>query len=215
MAKEGYSLAVIIALAAAVFTLLSLSTAAPVGWVFSGLSWLILFFVIYFFRDPERSVPTGDGIIVSPGDGRIVEISEVEENSFLQAKARKISIFLSPFNVHVNRIPITGEIKYFDYVRGKFVQAFRPEASVVNERTVIGIQNGNSKVLFKQIAGILARRIVCNVREGNLVKMGDRFGIIKFGSRIDVLVPLEVEIWVEINDKVKGGESILGKFSSN
>ncbi|MEE9170652.1 MAG: phosphatidylserine decarboxylase, partial [bacterium] len=101
-----------------------------------------------------------------------------------------------------------------DYVRGEFKQAFRPEASLVNEHTVIGIQNGNAKVVFKQIAGVLARRIVCNIREGNSVRMGERFGMIKFGSRIDVLVPLDAEIRVELNQKVKGGESILAKLSS-
>jgi phosphatidylserine decarboxylase len=214
MAKDGIGLVTGIAVAAIVFSIIGFSADSPMAWVFAGLGLLTMFFVINFFRDPERSIPTREGIIVSPGDGKVLAVSEVEENSFLRSRAHKISIFLSVFDVHVNRIPMSGRIEYFDYVRGEFKQAFRPEASLVNEHTVIGIQNGNAKVVFKQIAGILARRIVCNIREGNSVRMGERFGMIKFGSRIDVLVPLDAEIRVELNQKVKGGESILAELSS-
>lgn len=165
---------------------------------------------IYFFRDPERSIPERADAVVSPADGKIIEMVEVTEREFIHGPATRVSIFLSVFDVHVNRIPMSGEVGYFQYKRGAFVQAFRSHASDINEQTIIGIANGETKLLFKQIAGILARRIVCNVREGYRVTRGERFGIIKFGSRVDVFLPKNVEVMVSLNQKVKGGESILG-----
>jgi phosphatidylserine decarboxylase len=180
------------------------------------LYWLLIpllaieFLVIYFFRDPERKIPNGENEIVSPADGKVVLIKEVNENLFLNSEAVQISIFLSVFNVHVNRIPISGAVKYFQYMKGAFLAAFDHEASVKNEQTIIGIDYSKGKVLFKQIAGLLARRIVFTNSVNDTVIKGARCGIIKFGSRVDVIVQKNVEIKVKVGDKVAGGESILG-----
>jgi phosphatidylserine decarboxylase len=180
------------------------------------LYWLLIpllaieFLVIYFFRDPERKIPNGENEIVSPADGKVVLIKEVSENLFLNSEAVQISIFLSVFNVHVNRIPISGAVKYFQYMKGAFLAAFDHEASVKNEQTIIGIDYSKGKVLFKQIAGLLARRIVFTNSVNDTVIKGARCGIIKFGSRVDVIVQKNVEIKVKVGDKVAGGESILG-----
>ena len=166
--------------------------------------------IIYFFRDPEREIPAGDNLVVSPADGKVVMIRDIYEDQFLKSDAIQVSIFLSVFNVHVNRIPISGTIKYFKYVRGAFLAAFNHDASVKNEQTVIGIERPACKVLFKQIAGLLARRIVFIPKENDSVLIGDRCGIIKFGSRVDIILQKNTEIKVKVGDKVAGGESIIG-----
>ncbi len=170
------------------------------------------FLVIYFFRDPERTIPPGADEIVSPADGKVVLIKDVKEDLFLQSDAVQISIFLSVFNVHVNRIPFSGAVKYFQYMKGAFLAAFDHEASVKNEQTIIGIQTPKGKILFKQIAGLLARRIIFSNKVDDQVVKGERCGIIKFGSRVDVIVPKNVEIKVKVGDKVAGGESVIGLF---
>lgn len=173
------------------------------------VSLAILLFTLYFFRDPERKPPAGDNLVLAPGDGKVVLIKDVEEDEFLQQRAHQISIFLSPLDVHVNRFPIAGKVKYYKYVRGKYIVAFDDKASEANERTHIGIENGRAKVLFKQIAGFLARRIVAEVEVGMDAAAGERFGMIKFGSRIDVFVPHTAEVKVRVDDRVVGGETIL------
>jgi phosphatidylserine decarboxylase len=177
--------------------------------IFGALTLLVL----YFFRDPERSIPDDANLVLSPADGKVIEIVDENEGEYLQMAAKRVSIFLSVFDVHVNRIPISGTVGHFRYQRGSFVQAYKKEASDVNEQTIIGIETGNRKILFKQIAGILARRIVCDVRQGHAVKSGERFGIIKFGSRVDIFLPKNCEVKVQLNQKVKGGESIIGEFN--
>jgi len=167
-------------------------------------------FVLYFFRDPQRAITEGANNILSPADGKVVDIREHFEDEFLQEKCTRVSIFLSVFNVHVNRIPMAGAVKYFRYQTGAFVNAYKSDASEINEQTVIGIENGKCNILFKQIAGLIARRIVCNVREGNTVNLGERFGIIKFGSRVDIFFPKNVDVKVKLKEKVKGGQSIIG-----
>lgn len=176
------------------------------------LLWLSVGFIVFFFRDPVRQIPTAPGLVVSPADGTVVEVIEEFEPVFIKAPARRISIFLSPFNVHVNRSPIDGEVKHYSYQEGKFLRAFLPEASTENEQSIIGMQAPWGKVTFKQIAGIIARRIVCNAREGRRLERGERFGIIKFGSRMDVYLPLDTVIKVHVRDKVKAGESVLGEI---
>lgn len=167
---------------------------------------------VFFFRDPERVIPNGKGEVVSPADGTVIGIDEVEEPLFLQGRARRVSIFLSIFNVHVNRVPVEGTVKLVQYHRGRFHVASQPQASSENEQSVIGVESPWGRVLFKQIAGLIARRIVYNVREGMVVRRGERFGIIKFGSRMEVYLPLDTEIKVRLNDKVRAGESIIGEF---
>ncbi|MCU0643343.1 MAG: phosphatidylserine decarboxylase family protein [bacterium] len=180
--------------------------------IFVVLTWLMLLFSIYFFRDPNRKTPDQENAIISPADGKIIVIEETIEQSFFKEKVRKVSIFMSVFSVHVNRIPIDGSVVYFDYQKGKFYPAYKDEAAFQNEQTTIGIENKNIKILFKQIAGIMARRIVCNVREGMSVKKGARFGMIKFGSRVDLFLPLNVQLKIELNQKVTAGETIIGLY---
>lgn len=185
------------------------------GLIVRGLSvlcWATTAMTVFFFRDPERVIPNGKGEVVSPADGTVIGIDEVEEPLFLQGRARRVSIFLSIFNVHVNRVPVEGTVKLVQYHRGRFHVASQPQASSENEQSVIGVESPWGRVLFKQIAGLIARRIVYNVREGMVVRRGERFGIIKFGSRMEVYLPLDTEIKVRLNDKVRAGESIIGEF---
>ncbi|NIR52772.1 phosphatidylserine decarboxylase family protein [candidate division KSB1 bacterium] len=182
--------------------------------VLAALSFVVTGFVIFFFRDPGRAIPTQPNVVLSPADGKVIDIKDVFEDEYLKSKTTRVSIFLSLFDVHVNRIPLAGTVGYFHYRRGDFLKAYKSEASEANEQTIIGIENDKHKILFKQIAGILARRIVCDIREGNRVTLGERFGIIKFGSRVDIFLPRDVQIKVKLKEKVKGGESIIGVFAN-
>ncbi|NOY78893.1 MAG: phosphatidylserine decarboxylase family protein [Calditrichaeota bacterium] len=176
--------------------------------------WIFVLFSLYFFRDPERAIPADPDAIVSPADGKVIIIKKVNETVYLKGPATQVSIFMSVFNVHVNRIPMSGTVGYFTYYPGKFLPAYREKASTDNEQTVIGIENDRAKILFKQIAGIIARRVVCHIREGFHVQKGERFGMIKFGSRADIFLPENVDVNVTLNQKVKGGETIIGKIKS-
>ena len=167
---------------------------------------LLAAFVLYFFRDPERTPPSGE-LIVSPADGRIVDLREIELDG---QRMWKISVFLSIFDVHVNRSPIAGVIRDVQYTRGKFVVASRPEASLENEQNTVTIQGEHFTVIFKQIAGLIARRIVFNKKVGDLVECGERVGLIKFGSRVDVFFPLHLQPMVSIGNRVQAGRSVLG-----
>lgn len=175
------------------------------------VSILFMAFTLYFFRDPVRHLPDNftSNDVISPADGKVMMVQEIEENEFLKSKAKMIGIFLSPLNVHVNRNPITGKVGYFQYIKGEFIAAFDHKSSEKNERTEIGIQGEKFKLLFKQITGFVARRIVCELRAGDNIIAGEKFGMIKFGSRVDVILPLHSEIKVSVNQKVVGGETIL------
>jgi len=210
LAKEGLSFIISVVLFSSIMSLGSWVSKNPLLIVVTVICWLFVIFSIYFFRDPARQIPDGKHTIVSPGDGKIISIEDVFEPEFFQGTVKRISIFLSVFSVHVNRIPMDGKVVYFNYHRGKFFPAFKEKASLDNEQTVIGIENDRCKLLFKQIAGIIARRIVCNVREGQEVIKGQRFGMIKFGSRVDIFLPAEVQITVKLNEHVTGGSSIIG-----
>ena len=214
MHREGYGLLLGLVTAALVLTVGHRMLGGG-AWlrVMETLLWLCTGFTIFFFRDPERQAPTAPGLIVSPADGTVVEIVEETEPDYLQAPARRISIFLSPFNVHVNRSPIDGEVEYYSYRKGKFLRAFLPEASTQNEQSIVGVKAPWGKITFKQIAGIIARRIVCEAYEGRRLKRGERIGIIKFGSRMDVFLPLDAPLKVRVRDRVKAGESILGEIN--
>jgi|SRR3989339_620741 len=173
-------------------------------------SLLLLLFVLFFFRNPYRKIPEQANIIICPADGRILSITEIDEPMFLNSKAVKISIFLSVFNVHINRCPIKGIIKFTNYRPGKFLPAFKSHASDINERNTIGIEGNNIKVLVHQITGFIARRIVCWVKLNEVVEKGERFGLIKFGSCTEIIVPTNVDVKVKVGDKVKGGKNIIG-----
>jgi phosphatidylserine decarboxylase len=169
----------------------------------------LLLFTLYFFRDPERNTPTEDGLVISPADGTVLSVQETREDDFLHADAVQVSIFMSPLNVHVNRYPVTGVVGFFRHYPGEFLVAFDEKASLRNERTHIGIDHPRGKVLFKQIAGFVARRIVAEVRVGDQATAGRRFGMIKFGSRVDVLVPRGTEVLVKPGDRMVAGETVL------
>jgi phosphatidylserine decarboxylase len=173
------------------------------------ISILVMIFTINFFRDPERKTPNKEKIVVSPADGKVLFIREIEEKNFIMGKAKVVAIFMSPLNVHVNRIPITGKVEYLKYHPGEFIAAFEDKASEKNERNEIGITTQYGKVLFIQIAGFIARRIVSDLKLGDEVKIGDRFGMIRFGSRVDVIVPYDWKEKVKTNDIVRAGETIL------
>lgn len=213
MAKDGLGFILALLLVSLILTLGSWVSGKILLIGFTVLCWLFLLFSIYFFRDPERQIPQGDNLIVSPADGKVIEIAEDYEPELLKKKVNRVSIFMSVLDVHVNRIPIGGLVTHFNYHRGKFFPAFQDIASTENEQTVIGIKNDSCTLIFKQIAGILARRIVCNVREGQQVNKGERFGLIKFGSRVDIFLDKDVQIKVRVNEHVKGGESIIGKIN--
>lgn len=210
MAKEGLVLVIPVLLLAVVFTILAWYPTG-LGYVLAAVVfWGVTGFLVYFFRDPVRQIPALATAVISPADGQIIGIQQVQEKDFVQAPATQISIFMSPFNVHINRIPIDGRVEYLKYHAGKFWPAYRAEAEPENEQMAIGIVQSNLKIYFKQIAGILARRIVCRLKVGEQVKRGEKFGLIKFGSRVDVFLPLNVRIKVQVNQKVFGGETILG-----
>ena len=173
----------------------------------TAIPFLLAVFFLIFFRDPEREIPAGPGLIVSPGDGKVEEAEWIETT----AGARfRVSIFLSVFDVHVNRVPISGKVTLMEYREGQFLNAMSPESAILNEQTLIVIEDGTNSVSFKQIAGLLARRIICDLKTGDIVQRGQRMGMIKFGSRVDVLMPADVELRVKPGDRVQGGTSILG-----
>jgi len=182
------------------------------GWIKYTLiviSVVFLIFNINFFRDPDRKLPTKKNAVFSPADGKIVIIKEVKEDNFIKSEAIQVSIFMSPLNVHVNRIPIDGVVDYFKNVKGEYLVAFHEKADKRNERTEIGISGAYGKVFFTQVAGFIARRIVCELKIGDTVKAGNRFGMIKFGSRSDVIVPKNWKLKVKMGDEVVAGETIL------
>lgn len=185
----------------------------PVKILLIALSIFLTAFTLYFFRDPEREIVGNagqGGMILSPADGKVVLIQDVVDQEYIKGPAQQISIFLSPLNVHVNRIPISGQIDYVKYIKGKFVAAFHDKASDLNERTHIGIHNGSTRILMKQIAGAVARRIVYEIEEGDTVTIGERFGMIKFGSRTDLILPPDAKIQVKVGDIVVGGITVIG-----
>ena len=181
------------------------------GWLIPGiLSSLLFLFIVWFFRNPKRIIPTGKNLIISPADGKIIVINKGEVDRVLKKRMVKISIFMNVFNVHVNRIPCKGKIVDILYNPGKFVSANLDKASLENEQNAVVLETEKGeKVLFIQIAGLIARRIVCRLKKGQVVERGERFGLIRFGSRVDVYLPETADIKVSIGQKVKGGESIL------
>jgi phosphatidylserine decarboxylase len=181
-------------------------------WPVSILTGLLFFFVAFFFRNPSRVIPVDESIVTSPADGVVMSVSNVDENLFINGPVKKVNIFLSVFNVHINRSPISGEVKYINYVPGKFLPAFKSHASEINERNYIGIESDRYKVLVCQITGFIARRIVCYAKKNAKLDKGQRFGLIKFGSCTEIFLPKEIEILVNPGDKVKGGETAIGRL---
>ncbi|MEO7028359.1 MAG: phosphatidylserine decarboxylase [Acidobacteriaceae bacterium] len=194
---------------------LGFAIVAVIAWYVSHMAWLVAvpvvlaMFFLWFFRDPSRQVPDGAGLIVSPADGKVEELEWIE---FPDGGRLRLTIFLNVFDVHVNRVPVGGVVTLCEHNEGRFMNAMNPESAIHNEQTLIAIDAGGYTVSFKQIAGLLARRIVNNLKVGDHVERGQRMGLIKFGSRVDVLMPAETEPRVKVGDRVKGGSSILGQL---
>ena len=206
VAKAGYPFIFASAFATAVFALLGVSFLAVLGLLTTG-------FICYFFRDPDRLIPNGDGIIVSPADGKVIKVEPVDQTPYFDGACTRISVFMSVFNVHVNRAPHEGTIRQIDYHPGKFFSANLDKASKDNEHNALLLESPSGKqVGFVQIAGLVARRIICAVQTGNELKRGQRFGLICFGSRLDIYLPVDAAIQVAVGDKVQAGSSILGKW---
>jgi phosphatidylserine decarboxylase len=183
--------------------------------------WLVAFvvavlalWVAYFFRDPERTGQRGERYVISPADGRVVMIAEVDEPAFLKGRARRISIFMNVFDVHVNRYPVSGVVKYVHYNKGKFINAAREKASLENEQMSVGIENGKYRVLVRQIAGLIARRIANYARLEAVATQGDRMGIIRFGSRVDVFIPPTATLRVKVGDATLAGITVLAELAT-
>ncbi|GAA4100148.1 phosphatidylserine decarboxylase family protein [Mucilaginibacter panaciglaebae] len=214
--KEGYTslalciLFIFVLNAAVQFYLPQYTT---LKWIVYILSFALFVTIVQFFRNPHFDIALDEKSVLCPADGKVVVIEEITETEYLKDKRIQVSVFMSPVNVHVNRNPISGVVKYFKYHPGKYLVAWHPKSSTENERTTVVTENADgTQILFRQIAGALARRIVWYVKEGDKVKQGDQFGFIKFGSRVDVFLPLGSKINVEIGEVVKGGRTVLAEL---
>ncbi|HNO71517.1 MAG TPA: phosphatidylserine decarboxylase family protein [Bacteroidia bacterium] len=178
-------------------------------WIGYIVSVLLLYIVLQFFRNPSRKTTKNDSHIISPADGKVVVIEEVMEEEYFHDKRLQVSIFMSPFNVHVNRYPMNGAISYYKYHPGKYLVAWHPKSSTENERTTVVVKNSKCEILFRQIAGALARRIVFYGKQNDVVEQGSQCGFIKFGSRVDLFFPVGTKLNIKLNDVVAGGESVI------
>jgi phosphatidylserine decarboxylase len=199
MLKEGFPFVIVTAILALIFGALGF-------WIIASIAVILAAFMAYFFRDPYRLVPGEAGLIVSAADGRVTRIDSTDEG-------KNVSVFLSPLDVHINRSPIEGTISKIEYIYGRKIPATSNNASFENERNSLTIENENISVICTQIAGVLARRIVCWNRAGDHLARGEKFGLIKFSSRTDLLMPNWVELCVNVGDRVKGGETVIAKYS--
>ncbi|MDX1590443.1 MAG: phosphatidylserine decarboxylase family protein [Balneolaceae bacterium] len=216
LAREGFSTIIVVCIFSAVIALLASYGPQWLQYIVYPLLLILCGLIIYFFRDPDRSSPEDENLILSPADGKVVLIQPVKEDEYIGKNVTQVSIFLSPLNVHVNRVPVTGKIEYVQYYPGKYLMAWEDHASELNERAHFGVKHPSGiKMMFKQITGFLARRIVYHLQEGDEVKAGDRFGIMKFGSRMDILLPENVKIKVKKGDKTVAGESVIGELTNS
>src|SRR5947209_10519327 len=210
MVREGYAWVLIPLLAALAAGLVGFLYGSAALLLLASLALAVAAFMAYFFRDPRREVPEGPGLVVSPADGRVTRVEKVSESD--NESPTVVSIFLSPFDVHVNRSPIAGTVIDVTYTKGLFKSATRDSASLSNEQNALTIRGAEITVVCKQIAGVLARRIVCWKRPGDVLGLGERFGLIKFGSRTDLVLPAEVEVLVKPGIRVRGGITIIGRL---
>lgn len=211
--KEGYATIAIVVVFIAIVNFLAIKFLDGLPW----LVWLLqlgslflLFLVLQFFRNPTRKIAKNEYVVLSPADGKVVTIEETEEPEYFKDKRLQVSIFMSVWDVHANRWPIAGNVTYFKHHQGKYLMAAHPKSSTLNERTTIAVRTEKGfEIMFRQIAGIMARRIVAPIKEGDTAKQGEQFGFIKFGSRVDMFFPLGTKIRVKVGDKVKGGLDII------
>ncbi len=194
------------------FGFVTIATALLGGTYFASLPLILTVFMLYFFRDPERIIPDDENVFVSPADGKVILISDVHEPKYLRADVKEVSIFMSPMNVHVNRVPCDGRVKTVKHNEGRFCAAYKDEASVCNENVEMVLETEYGDVLVRQVAGFLARRAVCRKKEGDVLMCGERYGVIKFSSRVDMYMPGNAKIRVKLGDVVKAGETIIGEM---
>ena len=213
-AREGYpfiGIATVLAVAAFALALARRSWAL---WLLAIVITVLALWVAYFFRDPERTGERGSNIVVAPADGKLIMITEVDEPAFVGGRATRLSIFMNVFNVHVNRYPVDGTVQYVHYNKGKFLNAAAEKSSLENEQSSVGIESGQYRILVRQIAGLVARRIVTYSQKGQHVKQGDRMGIIRFGSRVDVFLPTDAKLRVELGTLTTAGTTVLAELPS-
>ncbi|MDD4601185.1 Phosphatidylserine decarboxylase proenzyme [bioreactor metagenome] len=204
--KEGYRYITVLAL----ITLVVALTVNPYWSIIPGV---LLAFITFFFRNPERKIPSDDILVMSPADGKVMGVCEVYDDEFLNEVGTKVTIFLSVFDVHINRSPVSGEVKYQQYTCGRFRPAYKESVGCENERHSIGLENDHMRVLVTQIAGLIARRIVSWVTLGSVLTKGERYGMIKFASCTEIIMPKTVDVLVKKGDRVKGGETVIGRLS--
>lgn len=215
--REGYSTIVITGVTALCLLFAALfffPDAAALHFAVAGAGVILMAAVLQFFRNPARNSPGGGDIVIAPADGKVVVVEETTEGEYLKDRRLQLSIFMSPVNVHVNRSPVSGLVKHVRYYQGKYLVAWHPKSSTENERTSIVVEHSPGvEILFRQIAGAMARRIRWYLKEGQQVAAGQEMGFIKFGSRVDVFLPLDAVVQVKLGDRVRGGETVLARLS--
>jgi phosphatidylserine decarboxylase len=212
-AREGLVFIAIAALIAAGTYALALNRRSWPLWLLAFLLTVIALWVAYFFRDPERTGARGEELVIAPADGKVVLINDVDEPSFIGGRAHRISIFMNVFNVHVNRYPVSGTVRYLQYNPGKFLNAAAEKSSLENEQMSVGIETPRGRVMVRQIAGLIARRIVTYSKVGETVKQGDRMGLIRFGSRVDVFIPMDAKVLVKVGDLTVAGTTVVADLA--
>jgi phosphatidylserine decarboxylase len=213
IAREGLIFVAIAAAITAGAFWAALSRRSWALWLLAFVLLVVALWVVYFFRDPERTGPRGDSLVISPADGKIVMITEVEEPAYMKSRAIRVSIFMNVFNVHVNRYPVSGEIDYLHYNPGKFLNAASEKSSLENEQMSVGIESGGRKILVRQIAGLVARRIANYSKIGGAAAQGERMGIIRFGSRVDVFLPVNAKVVARLGDTPQAGSTVLAELA--
>ena len=211
-AREGLPFIGIATVIAALSFVVALWQRSWPGWLLAVLLTIVALWVAYFFRDPERTGERGERKAIAPADGKVVMVTEVDEPAFLHGRAHRVSIFMNVFSVHVNRYPVSGTVKYVQVTRGKFLNAASEQSSLENEQTSVGIESAGRRVLVRQIAGLIARRIITYSREGERVAQGDRMGLIRFGSRVDVFLPVGSSVAVKPGDLTVAGVTVIGEL---
>jgi phosphatidylserine decarboxylase len=212
-AREGLLYIAIAALIAAGTYAVALNRRSWPLWVLAFLLTIIALWVAYFFRDPERTGVRGEQVVIAPADGKVLLIQQVDEPTFMGGKANRVSIFMNVFNVHVNRYPVSGTVRYLHYNKGKFLNAAAEKSSLENEQMSVGIETPHGRILTRQIAGLIARRIITYSKQDEKVEQGQRMGLIKFGSRVDVFVPLDAKILVKVGDITVAGVTVIAELA--
>ena len=213
-AREGYPFIGIATVLAIIAFAFALSRRSWSLWLLAIIVTLLALWVAYFFRDPERTGERAANIVVAPADGKLIMITEVDEPAFVGGRAQRLSIFMNVFNVHVNRYPVDGVVTYVHYNKGKFLNAATENSSLENEQSSVGVESGPNRILVRQIAGLIARRIVTYGRVGQTVKQGERMGMIRFGSRVDIFIPTDAKLQVPLGTLTTAGTTVLARLQS-